>query len=153
MVKHLGKYISTIHRYGQTFFNPLLEKYNLNGSQRYYIFLLNLYDNNGIIQEELSKKVRLDKVTTTRALQKLEQEGYIYRIVSEEDRRAQRIYTTPKAEEIREELENIFSNWNEVMLGNLSENQRKQLFKLMEQILSNVTDYFEEQEKNLAANR
>lgn len=145
MAKHLGKYISSIHRHGQSFLNPLLDKYNLGGGHKYHIFLMNLYDNNGITLDKLSKNVRLDKVTTTRAIRKLEMEGYIYRMVSKDDKRAHKLYTTKRAEAIRADLENIFDAWNEVMLGNLSQNQRNQLFKLIEHVESNILNHFKDQ--------
>ncbi|MBP2651903.1 MAG: transcriptional regulator [Firmicutes bacterium] len=47
-----GKHISLIYRYSQIFFNSELKKYNLGSGQ--YIFLVNLFKNNGINQEQLS---------------------------------------------------------------------------------------------------
>lgn len=138
-----GKHISLIYRYSQIFFNPLLEKYNLGSGQ--YIFLMSLYDNDGIIQEELSQRVKLDKGTTARAIKKLEQEGYIYRITSEDDKRAQKLFITEKAESIREYLENILNSWNEIMLKNFSQDQVEQLFDSIEKVGLNILDHFDEQ--------
>ncbi|MCR4435512.1 MAG: MarR family transcriptional regulator [Clostridiales bacterium] len=141
-----GKHISLIYRYSQIFFNPLLNKYNLGSGQ--YQFLMTLYDNNGIIQEQLSKLVKLDKATTARAIKKLEKEGYVFRMTSEDDKRAQKLYTTKKAAAVREYLENVLDSWNKIMLENFSQDQKEQLFELIEKVGSNIINYFAEQESN-----
>lgn len=141
-----GKHISFIYRYGQIFVIPLLSNYNLGSGQ--YQILMTLYDNTGIIQEQLSKLVKLDKATTARAIKKLEEEGYVFKMASEDDKRAQKLYTTKKAEAIREHLEGVLNSWNKIMLQDFSQEQTEQLFSLIEKVGLNIENYFSKQEDN-----
>ena len=61
-----------------------------------YLFLLNLYKHDGITQEELTQKVKLDKATTARAIKKLEDQGYVKRVKKENDRRAYKLKSQKK---------------------------------------------------------
>ena len=61
-----------------------------------------LYRRDGISQETLAKALKVSKATSTRAIRNLEKEGYVYRQVDEEDRRAYKVYLTDKGKEMRE---------------------------------------------------
>ena len=73
---NIGKYISQLYRRGGIFITKRMEKYNIGQGQ--FMFLLELYIEDGRNQEELSKVLKIDKGTTARAIKKLEEEGYSY---------------------------------------------------------------------------
>jgi len=131
-----GKHISLIYRYSQIFFNSELKKYNLGSGQ--YIFLVNLFKNNGISQEQLSEIVNIDKTTTARAVAKLVNENYVIRKISDNDKRAYNLYTTDKAESIKNNLFGTLDSWNKIMLDNFNSEERKILLKLLEKVGSNI---------------
>jgi DNA-binding MarR family transcriptional regulator len=60
-----------------------------------------LYHKDGISQETLAKVLRVSKATSTRAIQHLEEEGYVLRQRDESDHRAYRVYLIEKGGEIR----------------------------------------------------
>jgi len=132
----LGKHISLIYRYSQIFFNEQLKKYNLGSGQ--YIFLINLFENNGISQETLSDIVKFDKATTARAIAKLINENYVIRKVNESDKRAYNLYTTDKAESIKDELFAILDSWNQIMLDKFEQQERKNLLSSIEKVGNNI---------------
>jgi len=132
----LGKHISLIYRYSQIFFNVQLKKYNLGSGQ--YIFLISLFENNGISQEQLSDIVKFDKATTARAVAKLINEKYVIREVNESDKRAYNLYTTDKAESIKNELFEILDSWNQIMLDKLERQDRENLINLIEKVGKNI---------------
>ncbi|SMC35123.1 MarR family winged helix-turn-helix transcriptional regulator [Sporomusa malonica] len=143
-----GKHISLIYRYSQIFFNSELKKYNLGSGQ--YIFLISLFKNNGISQEQLSDIVKIDKATTARAVAKLVNENYVIRKISENDKRAYNLYATDKAESIKNILFGILDSWNEIMLENIDRKERETLLKLIEKVGSNIlskTNQFEQNTK------
>lgn len=79
-----------------------------------FIFVTRIYENPGINQIELSNLLKVDKGTTTKAIQKLIDEGYLYRERSQIDKRAWLLYPTNKAKEvypyiIQEENRNLAS--------------------------------------------
>lgn len=131
-----GKHISLIYRYSQIFLNAQLKKHNLGSGQ--YIFLMSLFEHNGINQEQLSDIVKIDKATTARAVAKLVNEGYVIREISETDKRAYNLYTTEKALAIKEVLLSILDTWNEIMLDNLTPAERHTLLELTEKVSSNI---------------
>lgn len=142
-----GKHISLIYRYSQIFFNSELKKYNLGSGQ--YIFLINLFQNNGISQEQLSDMVKIDKATTARAIAKLVNENYVIREVNDKDKRAYNLYTTPKAESIKNILFGILDSWNTIMLDNFNEEEKKMLLKLTEKVGSNILRQAMQIEENI----
>ena len=103
--ERIGKNISIVYRYSQVFLNPILKEYNLGSGQ--YTFLIHLFDNNGINQEQLTDLVKIDKANTARAINKLVEKGYVIKKVSEEDKRSYKLYTTEKAESIKDNLNSI----------------------------------------------
>ncbi len=142
-----GKHISLIYRYSQIFFNSELKKYNLGSGQ--YIFLINLFQNNGISQEQLSDIVKIDKATTARAIAKLVKESYVIREVNDKDKRAYNLYTTPKAESIKNILFRILDSWNKIMLDNFTNEEKEILLKLTEKVGSNILNQAIEFEQNM----
>lgn len=65
-----------------------------------FIFLTRVCENQGINFVELSRILAVDKSTTTKAIQKLIEAGYIAKIQSEKDKREYKLFPTEKALEI-----------------------------------------------------
>lgn len=130
--EHIGKYIGELHRYSCMYFGKKFSKFRIGSGQ--YLFLLNLYRNNGITQEELTEKVRLDKATTARAVKKLEDEGYIKRIKKESDRRAYKLELTEKAEQIREEVYLIMEEWEIKIKSCFTNEESQELARLLNKL-------------------
>lgn len=140
MKKHrLGKDFSLIYRYSQIYFDTRLKKFNLGSGQ--YIFLMNLLLNNGINQEQLADLVKINKATTARAVANLEKAGYVTRKSSKKDKRSNELYTSKKAESIKDTLLEIMDGWNDIMLEGLSSDERLALAKLIEKVGSNIRRY------------
>ena len=94
----IGRPISILYRYGQSYTSKKLEAYNIGSGQ--YIFLLALYRNDGISQEELSAYLKIDKATTAKAVKKLIEAGYIRRDIDSSDKRAYKVFLTAKARDV-----------------------------------------------------
>jgi len=65
------------------------------------IFLLFVFANEGINQEQLSALLTIDKSATAKAMKSLERAGYIQRTQSSQDRRAKNVFSTEKARGIQ----------------------------------------------------
>ena len=130
--QHVGKYISDIHKSGCIYFNKEFRELGIGAGQ--YIFLLNLYRCDGITQEELTAKVKLDKATTARAIKKLEDKGYVKRVKKENDRRAYKLELTEKAEEIREKVYLIMNEWDIKVRNCFTNEESQQLMKLLNKL-------------------
>jgi len=91
--------IAHIYRSHLAYMAKELEEYGIGSGQ--FDFLMILYRKDGISQETLAKLLKVSKATSTRAVQSLEKEGYVYRQRDENDLRAYRVYLTEKGREMR----------------------------------------------------
>lgn len=130
--QYIGRYIGEIHRASCIYFSKQFNKFGIGSGQ--YLFLLNLYKNEGITQEELTERLKLDKATTARAIKKLEDEGYVERIKKETDRRAYNLKLTEKANEIREDVYSIMNQWESRIESCLNEEESDKLVELLEKL-------------------
>ncbi|WP_026889698.1 MarR family winged helix-turn-helix transcriptional regulator [Clostridium beijerinckii] len=130
--QHIGKYIGEIHRASCMYFGKKFSKFGIGAGQ--YLFLLNLYKNDGITQEELTEKVKLDKATTARAIKKLEDEGYVRRIKKESDRRAYKLELTEKAEQIKDDVYYIMNEWESKIRKCFTDAESQELMNLLNKL-------------------
>ncbi len=130
--QHIGKYIGEIHRASCMYFGKKFSKFGIGAGQ--YLFLLNLYKNDGITQEELTEKVKLDKATTARAIKKLEDEGYVRRIKKESDRRAYKLELTEKAEQIKDDVYSIMNEWESKIRKCFTDGESQELMNLLNKL-------------------
>lgn len=65
-----------------------------------FVFLTRVCENPGLNQIDLSNILKVDKTTTTKAMQKLIEEGYITKERDDTDKRMWRIYPTAQAHHI-----------------------------------------------------
>ncbi len=91
--------IAHIYRSHLAYMAKELEAYRIGSGQ--FDFLMVLYHRDGISQENLAKALKVSKATSTRAIQSLEKEGYVYRLRDKDDLRAYKVYITEKGKEIR----------------------------------------------------
>jgi DNA-binding MarR family transcriptional regulator len=132
------KLISIIHRANMSRLELQLKSYGIGSGQ--LMFLLSLYCQEGINQEELSRVLGFDKTTTTRALNKLEEKELIYRKKDELDKRSKNIYLTNKALQIKTEVQKLSKEWNEKLFEGFSDLEKEQMNSFLMRIVDNVND-------------
>ena len=133
---NIGKYISQLYRRGGAFIAKGMEQYNIGQGQ--FMFLLELYINDGRNQEELSKILKIDKGTTARAIKKLEEEGYIIRCKDENDKRSNIIYLTQKGKDIKDNIYSVLDEWERKINEHLDDNERELMIDLLKKVCSNI---------------
>lgn len=137
--ENIGKYISYIYRMAQCFINKKLEPYHIGSGQ--YTFLLVLFREDGISQEVLSEMVKVDKATTGRAIKRLVEEEYVYRLRDPEDKRSYQIFLTDKGHLLKPILMDILKEWNHLLLQDQEE--KKQAVELLGKMARNIYEYRE----------
>ena len=95
-------------------------------------FLMVLYHKDGISQENLAKILKVSKATSTRALQSLEKEGYVYRQRDENDLRAYKVYLTEKGKEIRDVVLEKLISFVDTLLSDFTP-EEKEIFRQLVQ--------------------
>ena len=98
--------------------------------------LINIYKNEGIIQEQLAQNFHLNESTITRNLKKLEDKGFIKR---EKYKRTKRIEVTPKGAKTAKKVMDYDEIWDEKIKGIIGkteyDNYLKTLRKISEELI------------------
>lgn len=140
----IGRYISYLYRLGAGFLSKEYDQYEIGFGQ--YQFLLRLYLKDGVSHEDLTEQVCVDKATTTRAIKKLEEKGYVELMANEKDKRKYHIYLTKKALEQKEEILDISKKWEKQLTDGLNQEELDQLFYLLRKITHYNSGYLFEDE-------
>ena len=103
-----------------------------------YLYVIRIYENPGIIQEELSDMIKVDKTTISRAVKNLEKDGFIEKKSDKENKKIKRLYVSEKGEEVYDFIrrENDYSN--EIALKGLSKSEAEEIQKLLIKVRKNV---------------
>jgi len=123
-------------RYSHLYLKEELKDINIGRGP--FNFLIVIYENEGIFQEDLSKKLRLDKTTTTRTLQKLLMAGYISKQKNVEDKRMYRVYTSIKGKELIKNRKTIFSSLDKIILNGVTDQEKEIFEKLLSRMIQNI---------------
>ncbi|MBR4765678.1 MAG: MarR family transcriptional regulator [Clostridia bacterium] len=86
-------------------YKPFLDPLGLTYTQ--FIVMMALWDCRKMSVKELGEKLFLDSGTLTPLLKKLEEQGYITRLRSDEDERVLIVETTPKGRRLREKAVDV----------------------------------------------
>jgi DNA-binding MarR family transcriptional regulator len=141
MEASLGRWISIIHRYGQSY----LEKQfgGLDVGYGHIAFIRALSRRDSLSQEELSEVLSIDKTTTARAIKTLVELGYVARSPDSTDRRIYRLSLTAKAKAITPLIKESLRTLSEVLSSGLSENERQLVLGLLKRMAENAKEFKE----------
>lgn len=106
-------YFSVLYRQFQIYINNNTKDLGIGASE--YIFIMEIYRNDNISQEELSKNLIIDKAATARAIKSLEEKEYIIRKKDKKDKRTNRIELTKKGIEIKDRLSKLLEEWGDTV--------------------------------------
>ena len=113
-------YISVLYRQFQIYINNNTKDLQISASE--YIFLMEMYKNDNMSQEQLSKNLIIDKSATARAIKSLEEKEYIIRKKDDNDKRTNRIKLTKNGIEIKDRLSNLLEEWNNEITSDIDKN-------------------------------
>ena len=118
----------------------------LNGCQHSYI--INICNNPGISQECLSKKLYINKSNVARQLSVLEENGFIYREQSPDDKRNLLVYPTDKAKKALPVVMSVLKEWSSYLSEGFTEEEIAKFTAMMDKISEKAQAYIENREKN-----
>ncbi|WP_096186886.1 MarR family winged helix-turn-helix transcriptional regulator [Evansella halocellulosilytica] len=134
----IARWISVLHRQFQIYLNRELKDYDINSSE--YIFLVNLYEKDGISQEQLSTNLFINKAATTRAIGNLEKLGYVKRTRDPNDSRAYLVTLTAKGLEMRNFIKTKLNYWTETISSGLTTAEADDLVQKIKKMTMNALD-------------
>ena len=97
----------------------------------------------GITQDQLARRIFINKSNVARQLAILEEDGYVERRPSPDDKRAIQVFPTQKARDAMPEIIRIFRVWESFVAQDLSDEERKALAAMLEKMKSRSADWME----------
>ena len=123
--------LSVLYRNTQKYFDRVLSRYDIGSGQ--LIFLLLIYEHDGITMQEVTRLSEVDKGTTTKSISRLIEQGYVEARVDEKDRRVRRLHTTGKSADIMRDIYEYRARCRRILA-------REMDFAGFEENLAKVTD-------------
>ena len=97
----------------------------------------------GITQDQLARRIFINKSNVARQLAILEEDGYVERRPSSEDKRAIQVFPTQKARDCLPEIIRIFRCWEAFVAQDLTEEERRTLVAMLEKMKSRSAHWME----------
>ena len=116
-----GTYISVLMRQLNLFFGHELSDVEITASELMY--LSQLYNRDGLTQEEMAAVITVDKAATTRTIQGMEKKGLVRREAHEENYRAKRVYLTDKAKNVEPRIRELQKKWVDFITQDMTQKE------------------------------
>lgn len=116
-----GTYISVLMRQLNLFFGHELSDVEITASELMY--LSQLYNRDGLTQEEMAAVITVDKAATTRTIQGMEKKGLVRREAHEENYRAKRVHLTDKAKNAEPRIRELQKKWVDFITQDMTQKE------------------------------
>ena len=133
--------INTISRCAQTYRTAALEPSGISAS--HYFYILVICNHPGMSQEQIAKRLYLNKSSITRALASLEENQLVERRPSDEDKRITLVYPTKKALAALPEVRAAALAWNTFLLEELEDGERTAFLATLEKVTARAKSYID----------
>lgn len=118
-------------------FKILTEK-NLKITPDQWVVLYFLWQENGLSIGEIANRSKKDFANVTRIVDKLVKTGYITKNKSEEDGRSFKVFILPKANNIKQDIQNCWKQASDIALNGIGESEQEQLMNILAKIEKNI---------------
>ena len=117
-----------------------------------YLYLVRIAENPGIIQEELSELLKVDRSTVARSVKKLEAKGLVQQKAAKDSKKNKEWFVTEKGEKLYHFIlaENDYSE--ETSLQGFSQAEVKALEEMLVRVRENITGDWEAVKKGQKRN-
>lgn len=114
-------------------FKSLLRPFELTNLQ--HLVLEGLWYNQGVTATDLSKLLILDKATLSGILDRMIESGWVQKKRDPKDKRIFRLFTTSKADSVKEKLINLRIQANEKLLSKFTQEECTVLKRLLRDLV------------------
>ena len=136
---NISKYASYLERCSLQYRNKEFKDLGLSGNHHMFIFYISR--NPGCNQDSLVSKLHINKSNIARSIKVLMDDGFIYREVDDNDKRAYKLFPTSKALEFLPEIRKRIRVFNEHVLVDLSEEEQELLDSVLYKVAINASQY------------
>ncbi len=135
----LIKITNNIYRCTQTYIDKRLKKFGLTTGSYPYLIILNT--NEGISQNDISRKLNVDKAMSARTIKKLVELEYVRKEENIDDVRAYKLYITDKGKYLIPEVIKIIDTWINILIQDNEKKEVKTSMEFLEKALNNAVKY------------
>ncbi|QOV11968.1 MarR family winged helix-turn-helix transcriptional regulator [Viridibacillus arvi] len=135
-MKEILREIGMIARALDSISNIEFKEYDLTKGQ--YLYLVRICENPGIIQEKLAEMIKVDRTTASRAIKKLEINGFIEKKEDEHNKKIKRLFSTDKGKIVFPIIKRENDYSNRIALTGFSEREAETIFHLLKKIRKNI---------------
>lgn len=135
-MKEILREIGMIARALDSISNIEFKEFDLTKGQ--YLYVVRIFENPGIIQEQLIDLIKVDRSTATRALQKLEASGFIEKKSDMTNKKIKRLFPTEKGKTVYPFIKSENEYSDQMALEGFSQEETDAAFQLLQRIRKNV---------------
>jgi MarR family transcriptional regulator, transcriptional regulator for hemolysin len=135
----LGYLIHDVSRMRRTAFDQLMKPLGITRAQWWVLAHLSRHD--GMAQTQLASMLDIGKASLGSLLDRLEATGFIERRGDAADRRMKRIFLSRSSVQLLEQLVEVEQDFNEKILGHLSDKDRDELIRMLGSIKDSLMGF------------
>ncbi|MFK4300985.1 MULTISPECIES: MarR family winged helix-turn-helix transcriptional regulator [unclassified Paenibacillus] len=140
-MKEVLREIGMIARALDSISNIEFKEYDLTKGQ--YLYIVRICENPGIIQEKLAEMIKVDRTTASRAIKKLEINGFIEKKEDTHNKKIKKLFPTEKGNNVYPFIKRENDHSNNVALEGFSEREVETIFNLLQRVRENIGDDWE----------
>lgn len=134
--------IAAIYRCASAYRQEPLEALGLKAGHASY--LVAICNTPGVTQDQLAKRIFINKSNVARQLVYLEDAGFVERRPSPDDKRAVLVYPTQKAIDAYPQIRQIFRDWESLVAEDLTPEEQAQMVQLLTKMRVRAAEWMEE---------
>lgn len=136
MDKSVGRMASILYRKDQIYLNIVLKPYGITASE---VPILNyLFWREGVAQEEVCTYLAIDKGAMARAVQTMIEKDLVRKEPDPEDRRANKLYPTQKALDLKACIGQRLHRWSEYLTEGLDEETIEIMYQALDHMVKKI---------------
>lgn len=135
-MKEVLREIGMIARALDSISNIEFKEYDLTKGQ--YLYLVRICEIPGIIQEKLAEMIKVDRTTASRAIKKLEMNGFIEKRDDPHNKKIKKLFPTEKGKSVYPFIKRENDYSNTVALNGFSETEAEIIFNLLQRVRKNI---------------
>lgn len=139
--KQVGVFLNLVHCQFKQFINSVFQKEGVNLTPEQFLVMDTLWDEGVLSQQEIANIIIKDKNSVTKLIDGLEKKGLVTRVVSDNDRRQNKIYLTPLASSIKEGVTAIAMESTNLIIKDISKAELISFVKVLNKMSENMSLY------------
>ena len=135
----VGKKVNILFRLSMRYIRNEMKRMGFGAGD--YPFLALLFFEEGVSQDELSRRMRVDKSCTARALAKLEKMGMVERRPDPDEHRMKRVFLSRKSREIEADFFAMLKQWQSALIRDIDPDRLHIIQAGMDQMIENAETF------------